>query len=91
MVILNLPKLTRLRPKVDLSSSKEALLEKRHRKGPVVTIYDLKRAYEERKQKELVIKTNPLVKSTEELLNKMRLQQIELFKSGLCPRCKEVV
>ena len=91
MVTPNLSKLAKLRPKVDLGPTKETPKEDRHGKATAITILDLRKAHEDRQQKESVEKTDHSTKTIDKLLDDIRESLIELIKRGICPKYKVVV
>ena len=72
MVTLDLSKLARLRPKVDIGLTKEALKDNKYGKVPTVTIHDLRKTHKNRQQRESVRKINHSAKIIDKLLDKIR-------------------
>ena len=77
------PDLSKPKTKIDLGSSNEALYSEKPEKGITMTIHDLKRTSKKMKQKESVIKTDLSTRTIEELLDKIRQQQIKQVQRGL--------
>ena len=99
MVIPDLSKLSKPRQKTDMGQSsnpqKEPLGENKYGGAPARNIYDLKKIQAEKKgesvlQTDLPTRVDLSAKTTDELLDEIREQQIELIKRGLCPKCKAV-
>ena len=98
MVILDLSKLSKPRQKIDIRQTrhmlKDTLKENKYRNASTRTIHDLKRSHEEVwkvesvQQVDLSTKPDLSKKTTNELLDQIREQQIELIKCGLCRKCK---
>ena len=85
-MIPDLSKLTRPRTKVDLGQRSEMPKEIKYGKAPAKTIHDLKKNHEDKQHNELVIETDLSKKTTNELLDEIKEQQIELIKRGLYPK-----
>ena len=96
MVTPDLSKLTRPRAKVDVGKTSIVHVENNYGKAPARTVHDLKMSHEDKHEVELVkkadlsTKTDLSKKITDELLDEIREQQIELINRGLCPKCKVV-
>ena len=96
MVTPDLSKLTKPQPKVDIGQTSKVVTKNKYRKAPTKTIHDLKRSYDNKQkvksfnQADLLTKDNLSKKTTDELLDEIREQQIEFFKRGLCLKCKAI-
>ena len=100
MVIPDLSKLFEPQQKINVGQTRrlpqEMLKENKFGNAPTRTIHDLKRSQNEKQRVELVPHTDHSTKSdlsnktTDELLNEIRDQQIEQIKYGLYPKCKAV-
>ena len=100
IVIPDLSKLSKRQQKIDIRQtshmSKDTLKKNKYGNAPTRTIHDLKRSHEDKQKVESAHQADYSTKSylsrktTDELLDEIREQQIELIKHRLCPKCKAI-
>ena len=88
MVTLDVSKLTKPWPKVDIGQTSKMVTKKKYRKATAKTIHDLKKNYDDKQKAELInqadlsTKSDLSKKTIDKLLDEIREQHIKWLKGG---------